>query len=162
MRDLNYYQEKKKKEIIEKIKSDIKKGPVKFTIEITINSTEDLDKKMVKSAIKRESIREANKQFNKDKVASMWFVTPTKGAILNGIELDEGIVLPVIAPKIYEPHEITDKMMTYGLTFSLAQEYDEYYLKILKSFDLSKIEDVSPISLEMVGGTYWNDKNEKI
>lgn len=142
MKDLKYYEQKNKSLLEETIKLDLKLKPVKISVDCTIEKEEDLEKSEVQFAIRRTWRRAAQVEFEKGKIPSHRFIKCSPGTKLNGIALEDNIILPVFAPEVLEDSELTTQMMIEGFILSLQSEFDEYYYKLLKSFDLSHLPDM--------------------
>lgn len=142
MKDLKYYEHKNKTILEEQIKLDLKLKPVKISVDCTIESEEDLEKSSVQFSIRRTWRRAAQVEFEKGKIPSHRFIKCAPGTKLNGIPLEKDIILPIFAPEVLEDSELTTQMMVEGLILSLQSEFDEYYYKLLKSFDLSNLPEM--------------------
>jgi len=141
MKDLKYYEEKNRKLLEENIKLDLKLKPVKITVDCTIYKEEDLEKSFVKYTLRKTWRRAARVEFEKAKVPTHRFLKCSPGAKLNGIKLDDGIIIPIFAPEVLDDSELTSNMMREGLILSLQNKYDTYYHKLLLSFDLSDLPE---------------------
>lgn len=156
MRDLIYYTKQAEAAMLSEIKIMLKDGPVPITQSCTINSKKDLEKKSVQIAMKSVTKIAGQKAYNKAQEFQYRMVMPKPDQKLNGIPLDNGIILPVYAPGTHEDHEITLPMIASGLYMALNTEFDEYYYKLLKSFDLSFVsEEMRSKIME------WGEKSEE-
>lgn len=142
MKDLKHYEEKNKTLLEETIKLDLKLKPVPITVDCTIESEEDLEKSSVQFAIRRTWRKAAQVEFQKAKIPSHRFLKMSPGAVLNGISLDDGIILPIFAPDVLEDSELSTQHMIEGLMLSLQTEFDPYYYKLLTSFDLGHLPEI--------------------
>ena len=156
MKDLKYYEERNKALLEEQIKLDLKIKPVQISIDCTIETEKDLKTSSVKFAIRRQWRRQAQVDFEKAKRPTHRFLKCAPGTKLNGIPLDDGIILPLFAPEVLEDHELTVQMMREGLILSLQQEYDSYYQKLLLSFDLSDLPEQIQSAIKA-----WGSRKEK-
>lgn len=141
MKDLKYYEEKQKTLLEETIKLDLKLKPVQISIDCIIEKEEDLEKSSVQFSIRRTWRRAAQVEYEKAKVPTHRFIKCSPGTNLNGIPLDEGIILPVFAAEVLEDSELSTKNMIEGLLLSLQANFDPYYYKLLCSFDLSQLPE---------------------
>jgi len=160
MKDFKYYENEAKKELIEAITEGLKTGPVRIAVDLVVKSIKDVDKASTQHAMKRIRRNIARSKMEKAKIPAIRMITPVPRSKMNGISLDEGIVLPVYAPMILDPNEITEDQMILGLFMMLQKTYDEYYLKLLKSFPIDR-EVMTPEFLEMVDGDkkkYWRKR----
>lgn len=160
MKDFKYYEEKAKKELNETLIEGSKTGPVRIAVDLVVRSIKDVNKTSTQHAMKRLWRRKARSEMEKAKIPAIRMITPAPGSKMNGISLDEGIVLPVYAPMILDTAEITENQMILGLFMMLQKTYDEYYLKLLKSFPIDR-EIMTPEFLEMVDGDkkkYWKKR----
>jgi len=160
MKDFKYYEKEAKKELTEAITEGLKTGPIRLAVDLVVKSIKDLDKTSTQHAMKRLWRNKARSEMEKAKIPAIRMITPATGSKMNGISLDEGIVLPVFAPMILDPNEITENQMILGLFMMLQKTYDEYYLKLLKSFPVNR-EIMTPEFLEMVDGDkkkYWKKR----
>jgi len=152
MKDLKYYEEKQKNLLENTIKLDLLRGPVPITVDCTIETEEDLEKSSVQFALRRTWRRAAQVDFEKSHVPEMRFIKPMPGSLLNGIPLDEGIILPIFAADMLEDSEITTAMMIEGLILHLKHEFDTYYYRLLISFDLSVLPEQIQEKIQEWGG----------
>jgi len=158
MKDFKYYEEKAKKELIDALKEGLKREPVRISIDTELKSIEDMDKTSHRHAIKRLWRKNARVSMEKAKKPSLRMIQPITGSNFNGIKLDEGIVLPVFAPEILETKELTEQHMIMGLFLILQQKFDEYYVKLLRSFEIDK-SIIVPELLEMLeSDKYWKKR----
>lgn len=160
MKDFKYYEKEAKKELIDAITEGLKQGPVRIAVDLVVKSIKNLDKTSSQHAMKRIIRKTARSEMQKAKIPAIRMITPVPGSKMNGISLDEGIVLPVYAPMILDPNEITENQMILGLFMMLTKTYDEYYLRLLKSFPVDRKIMTSEF-LEMVDGDkkqYWKKR----
>jgi len=141
MKGLRYYEEKNKTLLEETIKLDLKTKPVPISVDCIIKIEEDLELPSVQFAIRRAWRRAAQVEFIRAKNPTHRFLKCAPGAELNGIHLEDGIILPVFAPEVLEDSELSTQMMVEGLVLSLQTEFDAYYYKLLLSFDLSNVPE---------------------
>ncbi len=149
-----YYEKKNEQELLLKIKSELKKGPVPIAVDAVINTKADLRKPSIKIAIRRRWKKLAREEFEKSKFDTLRLVMPSPGSRQNGVDLEEDIVVPVYAPPRLENHEFTDNMMIIGLYMMLKQKKDDYYLMLLHSFKLDVRNFPEDMKL-MLSGKYW-------
>jgi len=160
MKDFKHYETEAKKELTEAITEGLKTGPVRLSVDLVVKSIKDLDKASTQHAMKRLRRNIARSKMEKAEIPAIRMITPVPGSKMNEISLDEGIVLPVYAPMILDTTEITEDQMILGLFMMLQKTYDEYYLKLLKSFPIDR-EIMTPEFLEMVDGDkkkYWKKR----
>lgn len=159
MRNFNYYEEKAKKELLEALKEGLKTAPVRIAVDTELKTIEDMDKPSHRGAIKRLWRKNARVAMKKAEKPSLWMIEPFPDSDFNGIKLDKGIVLPVFAPKILETKELTEDHFLMGLFLILEKSYDEYYLKLLKSFELDdKILVPELVEMRNDGLKYWKKR----
>jgi hypothetical protein len=152
---------KQEKEVLErKITENLKDGPVQLSVDCKIEDVKDMDKPSVRFSVKRVYKRNAEIAYRISQRPTIQMVLPFPGAIQNGIVLDPAVPLPIYAPSTYETNDYTQYQMVIGLFLMLEQEKYEYYLSLLKSFDLDKKKATPELKL-MLKGKYWNDKRFK-
>lgn len=139
MRNLKYYEDKNKTIIENQIIEDLKKGPVPIAVDCTIEKESDLEKSSVQFAIRRNWRAAGTVEFQKAQFPSTRFMKFQDNTKLNGVPLEDGIIIPFFAPEALEDDEIGLNMIREGLILSLQRNYDEYYHKLLLSFDLSDL-----------------------
>lgn len=141
MKDLKYYENQQKTLLENQIKLDLMLGPVPVSVDCTIESEEDLENSSVQFSIRRTWRRAAQVAFEKGKLPTHRFLMMKKNLKLNGIPLEDGIILPVFAPEVMDDAEISTTMLREGLILSLQQKFDDYYYRLLTSFDLSDLPE---------------------
>lgn len=157
MKDFKYYEKEAKKELFDALKEAFevaKKGSVTLAVDFTVRSVAELDKPSSRHSLKRRIKKLARSEMDKAKIPAIRMITPVPGSKMNGILLDEGIVLPVFAPMILNTDEITENQMVLGLFMMLQNSHDFYYLKILRSFN-HDMDIITPEFKEMLEGIYW-------
>jgi ABC-type molybdate transport system ATPase subunit len=145
--------------LLKSVKERLVTGPVKISVDTEINSVEDLEKRSILFALKRLARKTAILEYKKHSRPEILLITPVLGSMQNGVELEEGIVVPVYAPRILNPSEYTDRMMVIGLVMMLKDYRDEYYLKLLRSFNL---ERRSVVVTAMVEDKYWDKHGKRL
>lgn len=137
MRDLKYYEDQQKEIYEAEILKELEKGPVTVTVDCIVENPRDLEKKSVQFSIRSVWRRLGRVEYEKSKFSIQREIVPNDGALLNGIPLEKGTVIPIFAPRGIEDHELTTHHMIEGLMLHLRKGYDDYYHKLLLSFDLS-------------------------
>lgn len=164
MKDFKFYEEKAKKELTEKITEGLKTGPMRIAIDLAVKSIKDMDKASTQHAMKRIWRKIAQSEMKKARIPAIRMITPAPGSKMNGILLDEGIILPVYAPMILDTNEITEDQMILGLFMMLSKTFDFYYLKLLKSFPIDR-DVMTPEFLEMVDSDkkqFWKKRKNSV
>lgn len=164
MKDFKYYEEKCKKDLISTVKEAFEvmnQESVTLAVDFTVKSVAELDKPSSQHALRRIWRKKARSEMEEDKKPGLRMIIPVPGSKLNEIELDKGIPLPAYAAMILETHEITETQMVVGLFLMLKITYDEYYLKLLRSFTLDESILVPELKeMRDEGLKYW--KRRKI
>ena len=150
MKDFKYYEEKHKNKIMDLLKN----GPVRLAVDLLIESPLDLEKASVQHATRRIYRKLARSEMKEATQSTLRSIIPVSGSKLNGLELDNTMPLPVFAPEILDTNEISEEQLIAGLYLMLKTSFEEYYLKLLRSFKMER-ENLVPEMIEMLDGVYW-------
>lgn len=156
MRTLKYFVKQQEKQIEEFLKQNIEKNiPTTLSPTVTIRDLSDLDKESTAIEIKLLAKKKGRIEYKKAENPG-YRVLFMKQDTLNGIKIDKEIALPYWASGLIEDHEITPNMIAIGLYAHLLETFDEYYYKVLKSFNLTHLSEEMK---EQIDG--WGVKSEK-